>query len=265
MLKAQTDMGPRYPGSAGHKKCLDWIFGEAKKYTDKVAKQEISHKWSVTGWDVKMTNVVATIDVGSAKTALLVAHWDTRPTADQEFDSADRKKPILGANDGASGVAVLLDLMRAFKEEAPPINVVFLFVDGEDLGPGTDEMFLGAAHYAKTVAKPKPDFGILLDMIGDKDLEIPKEQISAESAGSLQKRFYKNAQLRGYGKIFTDRSGGSILDDHLAINAAGIPTIDLIDFDYPYWHTLEDTADKCSAQSLGVVGAAVESFIRSEK
>ncbi len=265
LLKQQVAFGPRYPGSEGHRKCLDWIIAEASKYTDKVEKQPFSHTWSANGFDVKMTNVIATMNVGAKKTVLLLAHWDTRPTADQEWDSRDAKKPVLGANDGASGVAVLLDLMRAFKETPPPMNVIFLFTDGEDLGPGLDEMFLGAAHYAKNLPNPKPTYGILLDMVGDKDLRIPIEPFSAEKAPDLVKRFYAHAKQIGLETTFPNELQGSIFDDHLPLNDAGVPTMDLIDFTYPSWHTLSDTVDKCSADSLGKVGKAVESFLRNEK
>ncbi|MDQ2986472.1 MAG: M28 family peptidase [Armatimonadota bacterium] len=264
LLKAQVAFGPRYPGSEGHRKCLEWIVAESKKYTDKVVKQEFSHKWSANGFDVKMTNVIATMDFGAKKTVLLLAHWDTRPTADQEWESRDAQKPVLGANDGASGVAVLLDLMRAFKETPPPVNVIFLFTDGEDLGPGLDEMFLGAAHYAKNLPTPKPNYGILLDMIGDNDLRIPVEPNSLDAAPDLVKRFYANAKAIGLGATFPTEQQGSIYDDHLPLIAAGVPTMDLIDFSYPHWHTLADTVDKCSAESLGKVGKAVESFLRKE-
>jgi hypothetical protein len=264
-LKAQVAIGPRYPGSEGHKKCLEWLITECKKYTDKVEKQPFSHKWSANGFSVGMTNVIATMDVGAKKTILLLAHWDTRPTADQEWESKDAKKPILGANDGASGVAVLLDLMRAFKETPPPVNVMFLFTDGEDLGPGLDEMFLGAKHFARNLPASKPAYGILLDMVGDKNLRIPIEPLSNEAAPDLVKRFYANAAKIGLGSTFPTSHQGTIYDDHLPLIEAGIPTMDLIDFDYPHWHTLADTVDKCSAESLGKVGKAVESFVRGEK
>lgn len=257
--------GPRFPGSEGHRKCLEWIVTESKKYTDKVVKQDFSHKWSSNGFAVSMTNVIATMDFGKSKTVLLLAHWDTRPTADQEFNTRDAQKPILGANDGASGVAVLLDLMRAFKQEPPPVNVMFLFTDGEDLGPGLDEMFLGAKHFAKSLPSPKPAYGILLDMVGDKDLRIPMEPYSHDYAPDLVRRFYAHAKEIGLASTFPNEFQGAILDDHLALNEAGLPTMDLIDFSYPHWHTLEDTVDKCSPESLGKVARAVESFLRNEK
>ncbi len=243
----------------------DWLVAQAKKHTDSVRTQELSHVWSTTGKTVKMFNVVADMEFGAKKTVLLLAHWDTRPTADEDTDPAKRKKPILGANDGASGVAVLLELMRAFKEKPPPVNVTFLFTDGEDLGPDLDEMFLGAEHFAKSAPPGRYAYGILLDMIGDKNLVIEKEQYSIYYARNLVDRFWLNARRIGLSRHFPDRSGTWIADDHLALNARGIPTIDLIDFDYPYWHTTADTDDKCSAESLEVVGRAVESFLRNEK
>lgn len=257
-------MGPRYPGSEGHKKCLDWLVEKAKLYSNKVYTQEFTHKWSVTGETLKMSNVVAEMQVGAPRTYLLIAHWDTRPTADQELSDIRRRMPIIGANDGASGVAVLLELMRVFKETPPKVNVIFLFVDGEDVGPGLEEMFLGARHFAKNVKKPLPNYGILLDMVGDKDLRIPKEPNSAAYAKELLNRFYNYAQRKQQEKTFPNTYQNAIWDDHLPLNEAGIPTIDLIDFDYPHWHTLQDTADKCSADSLYKVGMVVEGFLRDE-
>lgn len=243
----------------------DWLVSQAKQYTDKVSIQEFQHTWSTNGKTLKMYNVIADMDFKAKKRILLVAHWDTRPTADQELDSAKRNKPILGANDGASGVAVLLELMRAFRENPPPVNITFLFVDGEDLGPESNDMFLGAKYFAKTTNPRLYAYGILLDMIGDKNLRIPKESFSVYYASSLVERFYAHAAKIGLGKYFPNASQSWISDDHVPLNEAGIPTMDLIDFDYPYWHTLDDTPDKCSADSLAVVGRAVESFLRAEK
>jgi Zn-dependent M28 family amino/carboxypeptidase len=238
---------------------------EAKKYTDKVSLQEFSHKWSRTGKELTMWNIVAEMNFGKPKTVLLLAHWDTRPSAEYDDDPSKRNEPIIGANDGASGVAVLLELMRVFKENPPPVNVTFLFTDGEDLGPELTEMLLGAKHFAK-LANPKDYwYGILLDMIGDKDLRIPREPNSVYYARSLVDRFYKHAHAIGLGETFPNVAGPWIEDDHIPLNQAGIPTMNLIDFDYEYWHTTHDTVDKCSPDSLGKVGKAVESFLRAER
>ncbi|MER3466336.1 MAG: hypothetical protein C4340_04135, partial [Armatimonadota bacterium] len=251
-------------------KMRDWLVAEAKKHTDKVETQEFRHRWSRTGESVTMWNVVGRMDFGAQKTVLLLAHWDTRPYADQDPSPQNRSKPILGANDGASGVALLLELTRVFKEKKPPVNVVFLFTDGEDLGPGLDEMFLGAEHFARNLSEEdrKISYGILLDMVGDRDLVIPREQNSDYYVRTLMDRFYGHAREIGLSKHFPNRPGPVIADDHEPLNRAGIPTIDLIDFDYgpghSWWHTVEDTPDKCSAASLSAVGRAVESFLRAE-
>lgn len=264
-MKAQVAFGPRTPGSEGHIKCRDWIVEECKKSTDKVKLQPFTHHWTKTDADVKMWNILAEFNVGAPKTVILMAHWDTRPFADQDSVFSNRTKPILGANDGASGVAVLLEILRSFKAEPPKVNVLFLFTDGEDLGPTLDEMFLGAVHFSLNAKAKDYSWGILLDMIGDKDLCIPKEPYSMQYAGSLVERFYSHAAELGESKTFPNRLQGYILDDHLSLNEAGIPTMDLIDFTYPSWHTLEDTVDKCSAESLGKVGRVLESFVRTEK
>jgi len=211
-----------------------------------------------------MWNVIGEQNWKDAKIRVaLFAHWDTRPSADQEFDPEKAAQPIPGANDGASGVAVLLELMRVMKEHKD-IGVQYVFVDGEDLGPSLDEMFLGAKFYAKNLPEVKPDYGILLDMIGDRDLRVPKEPNSAALAPDLLKALYVHAANVGLGNTFPSTMGPEILDDHLSINEAGIPTIDLIDFDYRWWHTLGDTADKCSAASLGKVGRLLETWLRKK-
>lgn len=262
-LTDQCALGPRVTGMPGHLKCRDMILEEAKKQCDSAEIQPFSWTWSKTGKKLSMYNVIGYQNWEKAKTRLLlIAHWDTRPSADEEANEADRKKPIPGANDGASGVAVLLELMRHTKTAPSDLGICYLFVDGEDLGPGLDEMFLGARHYAKNIKGVKPDYGILLDMIGDKDLKIPVEPNSYNKARNVTLALYRHAAEIGLAKTFPMEMGPEILDDHLSINDAGIPTIDFIDFDYPSWHTLADTPDKCSAESLGKVGKLLYSWTR---
>lgn len=193
----------------------------------------------------------------------LVAHWDTRPTADQESSFARAQQPIPGANDGASGVAVLMELMRAIRDHHPEVGVMVVLVDGEDLGPGLDEMFLGAEAFAAKLPDPKPTYGILLDMIGQKNVVVPKEPNSASLAGDLLRRLYLHAAKVGLKDTFPSYFGPTIEDDHLALNRAKVPTVDLIDFNYAPWHTLDDTVDKCSAESLGKIGKLLETWIES--
>lgn len=259
-LIKQCDFGPRTPGSAGHRQCRDWLQEEMKKSCENVRLQPFSHRWSQTGRVVDMWNVIGEQNWKDASVrVLLLAHWDTRPTADMEIDYRNQKKPIVGANDGASGVAVLLELMRVLKDRLPKeVGVAYLMVDGEDLGPDLDEMFLGADYYSRNPGSPKPDYGILLDMVGDKDLQIPMEPNSHYYAPALLKAFYLHAKTAGMEGAFPQRWGPTIEDDHIPLNKRGIPTIDLIDFDYKPWHTLADTPDKCSAESLGKVGKTLE-------
>jgi glutaminyl-peptide cyclotransferase len=261
-LKAQTDFGPRTPNSKGHDACLAYLAAELQKCTAAVTKQN----FTIKGYDdeqLPLTNVFASFNTQATKRVLLLAHWDTRPRADQDPVEANRSKPILGANDGASGVAVLLELARTMKQTPPPVGVDILFVDGEDYGKSSDldKYFLGAKYFVKNApAGYKPMFGILLDMIGQTDLRIPMEQNSMASAPAVIGMVWTAAQELGINQ-FVSVPGDQIEDDHLALNQAGIPTIDLIDFQYPYWHTLEDTPDKCSAESLDAVGRVLVNVV----
>ncbi|NUN69979.1 MAG: M28 family peptidase [Bacteroidetes bacterium] len=263
-LKAQTDFGPRNPNSPGHRACMAYLENELKRFTADVTLQRFTHK----GYNetLQLANVIARFNPGAATRVLLVAHWDTRPRAEEDPDPAARNRPILGANDGASGVAVLLELARMFKENPPPIGVDILLTDGEDYGDAqkdgnNDLYFLGARHFARTKpASYTPQYGILLDMVGDRDLQLPLEQNSMRFAPQLMDIVWSTAEENGITQ-FIRVPGEAISDDHLPLNEAGIPTIDIIDFQYPYWHTQQDTPDKCSPQSLAAVGTVVADVI----
>ena len=211
-----------------------------------------------------LSNIIAKFGTQNTPGMLLCAHWDTRPTADQELEASDRKKPILGANDGASGVAVLMELARMFKELPPSIPVTMVLFDGEDFGSTGKDMFLGSIHFAKTMDKSKYKYGILLDMVGDKDLQIYREGNSQLHAASVTDKVWRAANKLGYGGIFKDELKYTIGDDHVPLIEAGLPCVDVIDFDYAYWHTLDDTVDKCSAKSLQVVGETIAEVVYSE-
>lgn len=265
-LLKQCEFGPRVPGSEAHIKCRDWVVEQMKGSCENVRTQELTHQWSVTGKKVTMWNILGEQNWKDAKVrVLLLAHWDTRPYADQDPDHANQKKPIMGANDGASGVAVLLELMRSVKDRLPKdVGVMYFMTDGEDLGPSLEEMFLGAVHFSKNLPSPRPDYGILLDMIGDKTLEVPIEPNSLQFAASLTRELYRHAKDVGLEKTFPNVIGPWIEDDHICLNQAGIPTVDLIDFDNPTWHTVADTVDNCSADSLGKVGKLLETWLLKE-
>jgi glutaminyl-peptide cyclotransferase len=263
-LKAQTDFGPRNPGSIGHEQCLHYLSTELKKFADDVSLQ--SFEQNGYGETLKLTNIFGSFNTKNKKRILLLAHWDSRPRAEMDTDETSRNKPILGANDGASGVAVLLELARLLKTNPPPVGVDILFTDGEDYGnstqDGNDDMyFLGAKYFAgHKLSSYTPQFGILLDMIGDRDLQIPMEQHSMRYAPQVVELVWKTAEENNVSQ-FVNLPGENISDDHLCLNEAGIPTIDLIDFDFPYWHTHQDTPDKCSPQSLEAVGKVLSALI----
>jgi Zn-dependent M28 family amino/carboxypeptidase len=181
-----------------------------------------------------------------------------------EIDPEKKKQPIPGANDGASGVAVLLELARQFAAKPPPVGVQIVLFDGEDYGPGNDRMYLGARYYAKRPARPKPEYAILIDMIGDKDLQIWREQYSENNAPEINDKVWKAAEALG-AKAFQPGLKHTITDDHLPLQEAGFKAIDLIDFDYGPWHTLDDTPEKCSPASLRTVGEVLAKVVYDEK
>ena len=265
ILKKQCEFGPRPPGSDAHIKTRDYLFAELKKYTDTVSLQPYSSEVDTIDdppqrKTLHMNNIIAEFGSKHRETLLLAAHWDTRPCADQDPKSENQREPIIGANDGASGVAVLLEIARILKEAPPSRRIIIILFDGEDYGKTTDQMFLGSTYFAKNMGKWKPDYGILLDMIGDKDLAIPKEQFSVMANPEFVDIIWKRAKKLGL-DAFQHRAGPAIMDDHIPLIRAGVPMVNIIDFDYPYWHTLEDTVDKCSPKSLEIVGKLVVNII----
>ncbi len=253
-LVRQVDFGPRAPNTKAHEECLQYLKHEFSLYADSVELQN----FNVPGYDgtvLHLTNVIAHFNMKSKVRILLSAHWDSRPRADHQ-PGGEVDKPIPGADDGASGVAVLLELARDFKQAPPPVGVDLMLWDGEDYGKEGDMDYycLGSKYWAAT--KPStyvPLFAVNLDMIGQKNLSIPKEGYSLEYAPDVVKLIWNTANEMGVTQ-FADSTAGNIYDDHLQLDNIGIKAVDLIDFNYKYWHTLEDTPDKCSPESLDAVG-----------
>lgn len=262
-LVRQVSFGPRVPNTVSHEECRKFLVSQLKESTPSV--QEQKFRSVVDGKTLQMSNILAQFNPKAAKQILLLAHWDTRPIADQELDKSKRNQPIPGADDGASGVAVLLELSRLFKKEFPKIGVTLLLVDGEDYGRTEEDMLLGTRYFADHLKGMKYEAAILLDMIGDKDLQIYREENSDNSAHSLNDRIWKASADLGYQKYFPDQVKYSIIDDHIPLQQVGIPAVDVIDFDYAYWHTLQDTSDKCSAQSLQIVGNVITKVVYEYK
>lgn len=254
-LQKQCAFGPRNPGSPGHQKCLRFLVEELEQMADAVVEQPFLQTVYREKKSYQFTNVIASFG-NQGERVLLCAHWDTRPWADQDSDPKNRNKPLLGANDGASGVAVLLEIARILKQVPPPRGVDIVLFDGEDSGTeGRNESWcLGSRHFAQNKRSDyNPRYGILLDMIGDRDLYLPIERNSQKYAPELVHSVWTKAEELGLPAF--DRSlGFEMIDDHLELLNVGIPVIDIIDFDYPYWHTLQDTEDKCSPESLGIIG-----------
>lgn len=264
-LERQVAFGPRIPGSAGHAEQLEWLETELRSLAPTVFLQPFEHV-TVDGNELALTNVIARFGPADGSRLLLLTHWDTRPKADQSSDEADRELPVTGANDGASGTAVLMELARMFNEQPPPGGVEFLFSDGEDYGPSTTDMFLGARHYIAGVGSENPPaYGILLDMVGDADPSFPVEAYSMEGAGQVVQRIWGIAAGLGYRRFFPMDQTSRVLDDHVRFIEAGIPVADIIDFDYGpghgFWHTPRDVVENTSAQTLFMVGDVVAEVV----
>ena len=267
-LVAQCDFGPRNPGSEGYYACLDFIINELDQSADDIILQDFRYQEQRYRKRYDLQNIIARFNPDASFQTIISAHWDTRPWADQEDNRRDRNQPIIGANDGASGVAVLLELAKIMGETPPPIGVNLVFFDGEDLGvPGENETYCqGSRYFAKNLPIPRPDEAINLDMIGDKQLHIPVEKYSLEYNPNLVRYLWGRADDMGL-DAFDITPQYAIYDDHVPLHEiAGIPAINLIDFKYPnpyanFWHTMNDVPENCSAESLEQVGKLMVDYI----
>jgi len=242
-LVYQVDLGPRIPGSAAHQAVSGWIQAELKKYGWETSTQNVT----VNGKDIE--NIAG--KKGNGKPVILLgAHYDSRLTADQDPEIQKRALPVPGANDGASGVAVLLELARVLPEDDHK-EIWLVFFDAEDQGdiPGWT-WIMGSTAFAASLNQ-KPDQVVVLDMIGDGNLDIYYEK---KSDPELMKQIWASAASLGYSKQFVPEYKYAILDDHLPFIELGVPSVDIIDFDYKYWHTTMDTKEATSAVSLKIVG-----------
>lgn len=261
-LVTQVEFGPRIPNQPGHAGTRDYIVRELGAVMDSVTTQDFTQE--IRGVPLHMSNIIGVDGADLPTKVLLAAHWDTRPQADMDPDLSKRNQPIPGANDGASGVAVLLEVARVLHEAPAKVGVIIVMLDGEDYGPGIEAMFLGSRYYARNVVPDRPAWGILLDMIGDRDLQIPREGYSQQRAPAVNDRIWRAARELGRTE-FVDVAGNPILDDHIPLLDAGIPMVDLIDFTFPWWHTVADTPDKCSPASLQAVGQVILRTLYNEQ
>lgn len=271
-VKQQCDMGPRVPGTAAHEQCAQWLVQRLQQWCDTVLVQRAP----VTAFDgtrLNIKNIIGRINPDKSDRLLLLAHWDCRPWADNDPDPAKRRQPVMGANDAASGVSVLLELARIMAQQRPGIGVDLLLVDAEDWGNEGDEdsWALGTQYWANHPhdSEHRPSFAILLDMVGAKGARFKKEYFSMQYAQGVVAMVWDTARKAGYGSYFPDQMGGAITDDHVMVNRlAGIPCIDIIDMHlendsgfFDAWHTTGDTIDQIDPASLKAVGQTLAHLI----
>ena len=273
---AQCQFGPRTMNSAAHEACRKWIVGKFKQFGCEVQEQNADLK-GYDGTVLKSTNIIARFNPKAKKRILLCAHWDSRPWADNDPDSTNHRKPVMAANDGASGVAVMLEIARLLQADKKfAMGVDFVCFDAEDWGVPQwetdyqdtgDSWALGAQYFSKNLpAGPKPEFGILLDMVGGEGAQFYREGMSLQFAPDIVSRVWEAARSAGCGSYFPDAVGGMVTDDHVPVNQnSGIPTIDIIPY-YPdcqqssfgpTWHTVNDTMEHIDKNTLQAVGQTV--------
>ena len=264
--KAQVDFGPRVPGTPAAQRAGDWIIEQMRARADTVIVQSWTHV-TQDGKQLPMRNIIARYKPSATDRVLYVTHWDSRPVSDQEENLGLRQMPVPGANDGASGVGLFVALGDALKKTPPTSGVDLLFVDGEDWGEFDDKLadvLIGATYFSRNPPDSgyRPIFGVLWDMIGDKDLRLLKEGYSVQGAPEVVERVWKTAAELGHDDVFVNEEMGGITDDHVPLLRAGLRVIDVIDIEYPHHHRTTDTIDKISARSLSIVGEVAEALLR---
>jgi hypothetical protein len=269
-LKQICDLGPRPAGSEANTRQRKLVAAHFEKMGAKVREQPFATRHPLTGERVQMANLIGSWNPDRQYRVVIGAHYDTRPRPDEENDPERLKLPFIGANDGASGVALLMELANHLEKLETPWGVDLVLFDGEELVYGNDpqdragEYFLGSKEFAHQYetrrSKMKYSAGIVLDMVGGRNLRIKQEPNSLNLARSLVRSVWSVArQLKA--ESFVSEVGREVLDDHLALNDVLIPTIDLIDFDYPYWHKADDLPENCSAKSLEEVGRVLTAWL----
>lgn len=279
-IERQIEFGPRVPGSTAHTLCRDYLVETLNRFgADTVILQQAD----VTAFDgtcLPMSNILARFNTQAKRRILFAAHYDTRPWADEDKDEANRKRAIDGANDGASGVAVILELARHLKSEQPDVGVDFLLTDVEDYGAPASEQdtesswALGAQYFAdNTLYTPsqRPAFGILLDMVGGKDAKFYREYFSEMNSRLTNDKVWNAAQAEGVTRFVNERRG-AVTDDHQHITRAGIPCVDIIECSNdhtcqfpPHWHTMDDNIEAIDHATLQDVGRVMMRVIYTEQ
>lgn len=281
-IQAQADFGPRVPNTDAHKACGEYLAQTLEAFGAKVYNQYAD----LIAYDntiLKARNIIGAYNPDSRRRVLLCAHWDSRPYADADPNEKNHRKPILGVNDGASGVGVLLEIARQLQKQAPTIGIDIIFFDAEDYGIPTfykgnykpHSWCLGSQYWGRVphVANYNARYGILLDMVGGKNSAFYQEPYSKRTASKQVKKIWDTAHKLGFGPLFPKREGNEVTDDHVYVHEYGkIPCVDIINFDPKsdsgfgdFWHTMNDDMDIIDKGTLKAVGQTVLEVIYNEK
>ncbi len=268
-LKQICEIGPRHAGSEANTRQREMVAAHFKKMGASIVEQKFRAPDPRDGRPVPMVNLIGMWHPERLQRVVVGVHYDTRPFPDEETDPDRKRLPFIGANDGASGVAMLMEISHHLKDMETPWGVDLVLFDGEELVFGdVGDFFLGSTEFARRYAndvdakrrKSRYAAGLVLDMVGDADLKIEQEQYSLDLNRDLVREVWTVAR-KLKADAFHDRIGQAVRDDHLPLNNAGIPTIDIIDFDYKYWHKAGDLPAECSASSLEQVGRVVTGWL----
>tara|TARA_B100001013_G_scaffold94786_1_gene52907 strand:- start:716 stop:1654 length:939 start_codon:yes stop_codon:yes gene_type:complete len=267
-LEKQCEFGPRNPGSTGHKEFANYLENFLKERSDNILIQEFEYIEPVTESLRKGKNFIVQFNQDAKYRLLIGAHWDTRAISDQDKNIEHKTLPVLGANDGGSGTAILMTLYDMFTADEPPIGIDLVFFDAEDVGRSFEgnTFAVGSEFFSKNLPIKKPDFAIIVDMVGDKQLNLPIERFSYNIAPKKVKEIWDMAEDLSL-NAFEKRIVEEIYDDHVPLwENAQIPAIDIIDFKYPnlfynHWHTQQDIPENCSPKSLEQVGTLLLNYI----
>ncbi|MGL5937122.1 MAG: M20 family metallopeptidase [Phocaeicola sp.] len=282
-IQKQADFGSRVPNSKAHEACGDYLAAKLESFGAKVYNQ-YADLVAYDGTTLKARNIIGAYKPENKKRVMLCAHWDSRPYADYDDDPSRHKTPILGINDGASGVGVLLEVARLLQQQEPTLGIDIIFFDAEDYGIPefykgpykADTWCLGSQYWGRTphVAGYNARFGILLDMVGAKESTFYYEGYSARTANSPMKRIWERAEALGYNNYFIAQQGGEVIDDHVYVNKlTGIPCVDIINYEpnNPHssfgstWHTVQDNMEVIDKATLQAVGETITAVIYNEK
>lgn len=281
-IQQQVDFGPRVPNTEAQLACAGYLSARLKSFGAEVIEQKADLK-AFDGTILRSINIIGSFNPGAKTRVLLFSHWDSRPWADQDPQPENRKKPVMGANDGASGVGVLLEMARQFGQNLPNVGIDIIFFDAEDYGApesftgenAEESWCLGTQYWAKNPHVPgyQARYGILLDMVGAPQATFYKEQISEYYAADVVEKVWSQAKSLGFENYFTDQKGGAVTDDHVYVNKLiGIPSIDIIQYDPKtesgfgsYWHTVNDTMDNIDKNTLQAVGTTLMHVVYNEK